>query len=108
MKIYGLGTCDTCRKARKLLPNAEFIDVRADGMPDKVLGLAYEKFGNKLLNTRSKTWQSLSTDERNGAPVDLIYAHPLLMKRPLIEKDGIFFMGWTKEVQEALVPDAEI
>ena len=37
MKLYGLKTCDTCRKALKALPDAEFVDVRADAVPSDVL-----------------------------------------------------------------------
>lgn len=106
MKIYGLGTCDTCRKARKSLPNAIFIDVRADGISAGTLTQAYKQLGDKLLNTRSKTWQSLPDDARIGSPLELIAAHPLLMKRPLIDVGGIFHLGWNKEIQAALTPAA--
>lgn len=103
MIIYGLGTCDTCRKARKALPSAEFVDVRADGMPADVLEKAFEIFGDKLLNTRSTTWRSLSEDERLGSAFELVSKHPLLMKRPLISDEGALYLGWTKDVQAALV-----
>lgn len=102
MKVYGLGTCDTCRKARKALPDAEFIDVRSDGLPADVLAAAFAVFGDKLLNTKSKTWRELPEADRQGTPTDLIAAHPLLMKRPLIERAGQYYLGWTKDVQEAL------
>ncbi len=105
MIIYGLGTCDTCRKARKALPDAVFVDVRADGLPLDVLGAAFEIFGEKLLNTRSTTWRSLSESERQGTPFELISTHPLLMKRPLITKNESLYLGWTKDVQVALVAD---
>jgi len=102
MKIYGLGSCDTCRKARKALPEAEFIDVREDLVPKEILLHAWQAFGPTLLNTRSKTWRSLSESDQAGVPLDLIVDHPLLMKRPLIERDGAYYLGWTREVQEAL------
>lgn len=102
MKVYGLSTCDTCRKARKALSGAEFVDVRADGLPSDVLEKAFEAFGDKLLNTKSKTWRELPEDARQGTPVQLIATHPLLMKRPLIERAGQLYLGWTKDVQEAL------
>jgi arsenate reductase len=102
MKIYGLGSCDTCRKARKDLPEAEFIDVREGLVPKEILLRAWQEFGPTLLNTRSKTWRSLSESDRAGVPLDLIVDHPLLMKRPLIERSGTYYLGWTREVQEAL------
>lgn len=102
MKLYGLKTCDTCRKALKALPEARLVDVRADGVPDEVLEAAQAQFGGALLNTRSTTWRGLSEEERAGAPLDLIKAHPALMKRPLIDAGGTLHLGWTKDVQAAL------
>lgn len=103
MDLYGLKTCDTCRKARKALPDAKFIDVRDDGVPEDVLDAALEAFGMDLLNTRSTTWRALSEAEREGAPKALLRAHPTLMKRPLIVKDDEMFLGWKKNVQDQLL-----
>ena len=47
MIIYGLKTCDTCRKARKALPAATFVDVREEGLPGEVLDRALALFGEK-------------------------------------------------------------
>lgn len=102
MEIYGLKTCDTCRKATKALPEARFVDVRADGVPADVMAAALATFGDKLVNTRSTTWRSLSEDERQGAPQDLLAAHPTLMKRPLVADGSSLHLGWTKDVQAAL------
>lgn len=102
MKIYGLGTCDTCRKARKAFPDAEFVDVRSDGLPAEVLNEAFQTFGEKLLNTKSKTWRELNEAQKQGTVSELITAHPLLMKRPLIERAERFHLGWTKDVQSVL------
>jgi arsenate reductase-like glutaredoxin family protein len=35
--------------------------------------------------------------------LDLLAAHPALMKRPLIERDGELFLGWSADVQKALL-----
>lgn len=102
MILYGLKTCDTCRKALKSLPDAEFCDVRAQGVPASVLARAHAQFGGSLLNTRSTTWRGLSDAEREGAPLELIAAHPALMKRPLIDAGGTLHLGWSKDVQAAL------
>lgn len=103
MKLYGLSTCDTCRRARKALPEAEFIDVRADGISAEVLAEALGIFGEKLVNTRSTTWRMLDDEQRKRAPLELLQDNPTLMKRPLIEADGKYHLGWTAEVQAALV-----
>jgi arsenate reductase-like glutaredoxin family protein len=103
MILYGLKTCDTCRKALKILENAQFVDVRGEGVPAPVLVRAQAEFGEKLLNTRSTTWRGLSPQERAQVPLDLLAAHPALMKRPLIERDGELFLGWSADVQKALL-----
>ena len=107
MLIYGLKNCDTCRKALKALQtaghDAELVDVRAEPLDAAILQAFYAEFGDALLNTRSTTWRSLSETERTGAPVDLIAAHPALMKRPVIRaEDGRLYLGWGAEVQAAL------
>jgi len=55
-----------------------------------------------LLNTRSTTWRGLDEAERAKDPLSLLAAHPTLMKRPLIDRNGELFLGWTKDVQAAL------
>lgn len=102
MKLYGLKNCDTCRKALKAVPALELVDVRADGMPKDVLERAFQQFDAALLNTRSTTWRGLSDTDREGAPLDLIAAHPALMKRPLIDAGDALYLGWTKDTQAAL------
>lgn len=103
MILYGLKTCDTCRKALKSLPDATFVDVRADGVPQDVLNAAHAQFGVALLNTRSTTWRGLDVQQRQRNPLDLLADHPTLMKRPLIESQGQLYLGWGKDVQAALL-----
>ncbi|SDW58103.1 arsenate reductase [Ruegeria halocynthiae] len=102
MRLYGLKTCDTCRKALKSLNGVEFIDVRVQGVPENVLSAAFENFGKALLNTRSTTWRGLDDETRNRPVLALLTDHPTLMKRPLIEADGQMYLGWTPETRQAL------
>ncbi len=102
MILYGLKTCDTCRKVSKALPDAAFRDVRAEGVPDDVLTAAHARFGAALINTRSATWRALNADERCAPPLDLIRRHPALMKRPLIVDGDRMYLGWGPEVRAAL------
>lgn len=103
MLIYGLKTCDTCRKALKSLPGARLVDVRADGLPDEVLARAVARFGGDLINRRSATWRGLSEEERALAPEALVARHPAVMKRPLIAHDGTLHLGWSEDLRAALV-----
>ncbi|MEM1388308.1 MAG: ArsC/Spx/MgsR family protein [Pseudomonadota bacterium] len=107
MDFYGLKTCDTCRKAEKALRAAghapNVIDVRADGVPADTLAGFWQSVGESLMNTRSTTWRGLSETDRAGDPLALLVEHPTLMKRPVIVHEGTTYVGWTKEVQAALL-----
>ncbi len=102
MKIYGLKTCDTCRKALKSLEGATLVDVRGDGVPVSVLSQAVSRFGDAIVNKKSTTWRNLSEDERQLDAAQLITLHPTVMKRPLIAQDDTLHLGWTPEVRAAL------
>ena len=112
LTIYHLKTCDTCRKAIKALGAAghelELIDVRADGVAQDTLARIEEAVGwQALLNTRSTTWRGLSEAEKSDIDKDkalvLLAAHPTLIKRPVIERGEHITVGWTKDVQAALI-----
>ncbi len=105
MKIYGLKTCSTCRKALKVLRanghEAEIVDVRADGIDGELLEKMHVIFGEALLNKRSTAWRKLTDVEKTRKPVQLMLAHPLLMKRPLIVEDGgLVTLGWGEDQQK--------
>lgn len=101
--LYGISTCDTCRKARKALENngleVEFRDVRAEPLSADEIARFLAEFGGKLLNMRSTTWRGLSESERGRAPEALLAAHPTLMKRPVIEGPGGLTLGWDEAAQ---------
>lgn len=100
--IWGLASCDTSRKARKSLPEAAFVDVRTSPLDRETLMRFHAEFGDALLNRRSTTWRGLTEQERSGDATELIARHPALMKRPVIERDGRLYLGWTAEVRDAL------
>lgn len=102
MQLFGLKTCDTCRAARKALPQAEFVDVRADGMDPAILDTALARFGDDLVNRRSTTWRGLDEAERARPAAALLADHPTLMKRPLIVDGDRMVLGWTKAAQAEL------
>ena len=103
MIVYGIKTCDTCRKALKSLPGARLYDVRAEGLPEEVARAALARFGDALVNRKSATWRGLSEAARADTPLALITAHPTVMKRPLIDAGGMLYLGWGQEVQTALL-----
>lgn len=103
MILYGLKSCDTCRKAMKNLDNPEFRDIRAEGLPKDVAEAAHARFGAALVNRQSTTWRGLPEEERARDPLELLAAYPALMKRPLIEDAGRLYLGWGKDTQDALL-----
>lgn len=107
MRFFDLKTCDTCRKALKMLANRDVsvIDVRADGVSDADRAAILAAFGEGAINTRSTTWRGLSESERAATPEALLAAHPTLMKRPVIEHNGTWYQGWTPATRAALGVD---
>ena len=102
MELFGLKNCDTCRAARKALPDATFSDVRDSPLPSPILDRALEVFGDDLVNRRSTTWRGLSEEERARPPRDLLGDHPALMKRPLIVDGDTMYLGWTADTRKSL------
>ena len=100
--IYGLKSCDTCRKARKALPGAAFVDLRGFAGLEEKLPAWHEAVGARIVNKSSATWRGLGEDEKALAdtdPVRLLTEHPTLIKRPVIEGGGVVTAGWTPEVR---------
>jgi Spx/MgsR family transcriptional regulator len=112
MKLFGLKNCDTCRKALKALKSAghepDFHDVRVDGVTKAYLTKWARAAGwEALLNKKSTTWRELSDADKKGCDekkaIALMEKHPALIKRPVIECEGKVTVGWTKDVQDALL-----
>ncbi len=86
----------------KSLNNAEFVDIRADGIPFETLERAEQIFGSSLVTSRSTTWRGLTESERKRPALELLADHPALMKRPLIVDGDRMFLGWTDDTRQAL------
>ena len=108
--LYGIKTCDTCRKAMKALDAAgrayDFVDLRADANMKELAPKWLAAAGTgTLVNRKSTTWRSLSDADKakaesDAGAADLLAAHPTLVKRPVIETAGDVLVGWTAEVQK--------
>ncbi len=112
MQFYGLKNCDTCKKAQKALTEAGIVfnvtDVRVDGVSEAVLSDWIVALGaDVLVNRKSTTWRGLSDADKAAAVGDgavrLIVANPTLMKRPVIVVGDMIHVGWSREVQAALL-----
>ena len=108
LTLYGLKNCDTCKKALKALEAAgkpvTFVDIRAEAdLPSLLPGWLEAAGSDLLINRRSTTWRGLSDEERARDPLALLTENPTLVKRPVIELAGAVHVGWTKDVQAALL-----
>ncbi len=102
LTIYGIKTCDTCRKALKSLVEAEFHDVRTTPLSADERARFLAAFGDSLINRASTTWRNLSEAERADSADTLLAQYPTLMKRPVIQKGDALYLGWKADVQQAL------
>ena len=105
--LYGISNCDTCRKAKKWFGENKikinFFDFRKNQLTrDQV-----EKWVNTigldvLINRRGTTWRNLSEEHRealNGSNcVDVLLGAPTLMKRPIIEINEQFLIGFNSSI----------
>ncbi|MCC7319424.1 MAG: arsenate reductase [Rubellimicrobium sp.] len=103
MRLWGIRSCDTTRKALAALEAAghrvEFIDLRSGGIAPGLAARIVALSGERAINRASATWRALAPGDRAAPPADLLCRHPLLMKRPLIEEGGHWTQGWDSTVQ---------
>ena len=104
--LYGLDTCDTCRKARNWLARFgvehRFVDYRAERQAPATLKAWAQAVGgwDKLVNRASTTWRGLP-EARKSPQSDpewtlLLKEYPALIKRPvLVTDDGTVSVGFT-------------
>lgn len=105
MILYGIPTCDTCKKARKALENAghsvTFRDVRAEPLSEAEWAPLLTEFGTRLVNQKSTTWRGLSDWLKASEADAQLAAQPTLMKRPVLQDGDKLTLGWDDEVQAA-------
>ncbi len=106
LTVFGLKSCDTCRKARKFLAENDidfrFHDVRDDGLDIQMLERWSARIGwEKMLNRQSLTWRKIPEVDRNGMTKDralaLIIENPTLVKRPVLESDTFIAVGFSEK-----------
>lgn len=107
MRVFSLSTCDTCRKALKQIRESgiepEIIDIRKDGIAERDLDRITREFGDDCVNVRSTTWRGLSELQKLEPPRELIEEFPTVMKRPVIDDNGAWHLGWGSDVQAAVL-----
>jgi arsenate reductase len=106
LTVFGIKSCDTCRRARKYLEehNIEFRfhDLREDGLDIQMLERWTERLGwQELLNKQSLTWRKIPEVDRNDMTRDKALAamidNPTLVKRPVLEADKFIAVGFSEK-----------
>ena len=103
MKLYGIPTCGSVRKARRILDQRgahyQYIDLRQNPPDDALLRDWFARFGSALVNKRSTTYREhkaavlAAEAASDDALVALLREHPTLIKRPVITRGDDVWLG---------------
>lgn len=105
--LYGISNCDTCRKAKNWFNENritfDFFDFRKNELTQTKIETWIDSIGlDKLINRRGTTWRNLPDELRDQIHgpenVDVLNQFPTLMKRPIIEIDDHFLVGFDASV----------
>lgn len=107
MILYGIPTCDTCKKAIKALEAAghdvTFRDVRAEPLSEAEIMEIVTEFGDRVINKSSTTYRGFGEFLKASEPEAQIAAQPAVMKRPVIRNGADWHLGWDDQVQAKLL-----
>jgi len=105
MILYGIATCDTCKKAKKALEAAgyavTFRDVRAEPMSEDEWRVLLHEFGDRLVNRNSTTFRGLNDWMKASEADAQLAAYPALMARPVLQEGDKLTLGWDAKAQAA-------
>ena len=108
--LYGIKNCDTVKKAQKWLDqhnvDYKFHDFRQDGIEKNQVSQWIDQLGwETVVNKRSTTWKALDDASKNSmdskTAIDAILENPTLVKRPLLDLNGVFSVGFKAADYEA-------
>ncbi len=105
IKLYGVPTCTQIRKTKALFDQHgipfEFINVKKDPVSEEKLDKIIAQAGLDLvLNKKGTTYRKLGLGKMNLNERELIewlLKEQSMIKRPLIEKEGRFMIGYDEQ-----------
>ena len=106
LTVFGIRSCDTCKKARKFFAENDieyrFHDVRDDGLDIQMLERWTARIDwTKLLNKQSLTWRKIPEVDRSETTKSRAFAlmieNPTLLKRPVLESDTFIAVGFSEK-----------
>ena len=110
MKIYGITSCDSVRKARKFFKlhniDIEFIDFKKTIVGCEKIDLWSKHVGIDILfNKRGTTYRTLKLKELNlddKSKKEWLCKENMLIKRPIVEFRGEIIVGFDEEKYKEL------
>ena len=110
LTVYGIPTCGTVKKARRWLEERgtshDWVDLRATP-PDRERVAAWVgSLGSKALrNTSGRAYRQLPDDKKTWSDarwIDAFASDPMLIKRPVVERNGVAVIAGFRASDEAL------
>lgn len=104
--LYGIPNCDSVRKARDWLEahaiEYQFHDYRDDGLDlVQLLGWVKALGWETMLNRQGRAWRKLTDKQREEinehSAIQHMLDEPTLIKRPLLDLDGCFHVGFSED-----------
>lgn len=97
LTVYGIASCGTVKKARKWLDEQgiehAWVDFRRDPVsPERVLAWVEALGAKAMRNTSGGAYRALGPDRDDWTEAqwaEAFAADPMLIKRPVIERDGV-------------------
>ena len=94
--LYGISTCDSCRKAKKWFDTQgidyTWVDTRKSAPTSEQITSWVTTLGNKVMrNTSGGSYRAIGEEKKSWNDKQWIEAFtndPMLLKRPLIERDN--------------------
>lgn len=111
ISLYGIRSCDACRKALKWMRERdirhEYVDIREVGLNTPLVNRWQDSINwQELLNRRSITWRKIPECDRNELNRDkaraLLLHYPTVMKRPLLDLGSRIVLGFSESEYESL------
>ncbi len=110
LKIYGIKTCGSVRKALKFFKENNiqynFIDFKKEQVGLEKIDMWLEKTSlNKLLNNKGTKYRTLKLKELNlddNAKKEWLAKENMLIKRPVIEHNGDVIIAFDEDIYKEL------
>ena len=107
LTLYGIPNCDTVKKARLWLEAQgvayAFHDYKKIGIDDSTLArwctaLGWENVLNRAGTTFKKLPDTDKADLTEAKAIALMLAQPSMIKRPVVDGDGVLLIGFKPEL----------